>query len=505
MGKQATNKAVPALGRLDPHVLEIKALVDSNPAVKIPGAVSHVPIYPTIADMIASTGSPDLAYVAVPHHVHSMVLSQLFSAKVNVLKEKPLAMTAAEGQALALAAKNAGVRLGVSAQRRFSLRYMQVQAWLPKIGQVRAAHATDTIPMQKLDEGWRASRDLCGGGVVLDLGYHMLDQLVGLLGETFSVMGSTLIRSHDSSYDVEDTAYLSIRFGESTQSSVVLSRVGCHRQETLEIIGEKGTIRLDDNDQVTLTLTSGHHEVFHCTETSKDMLARTFSNFARTNNHYEDLERDLSVMRLIDAIYTLGARSTQTPTVTPSNTGITKWSWPRVTPQVELVVERQLHTALSIYDNSGVFGSFELAFKNFHGQGDAFALLHNSGTNALHALYYSAGITKGDEVVVPVYTFHATVSPLMQLGAVPVFVDADPETGNIRPDGIRAAITSKTKAVIVTHMWGVPCDMDAISQICSEAGVLLLEGEHWSIRSVRLFLMRFDRFRLLTRTRCERF
>jgi perosamine synthetase len=137
---------------------------------------------------------------------------------------------------------------------------------------------------------------------------------------------------------------------------------------------------------------------------------------------------------------------------------------------------RQLDATLSIYDNGGVFGKFEADFKVAMGAPNDFALLHNSGTNALHALYYSVGIGKGDEVIVPVYTFHATVSCLMQLGAIPVFVDALLDSGNINPVGIRAALTTQTKAVVVTHMWGQPCAMEEISRLCKDANVTLLEG-----------------------------
>ena len=86
------------------------------------------------------------------------------------------------------------------------------------------------------------------------------------------------------------------------------------------------------------------------------------------------------------------------------------------------------------------------------------------------------GIGKGDEVIVPVYTFHATVSCLMQLGCIPVFIDCLSDTGNIGLEGIRAALTPRTKAVIVTHMWGQPCAMSEIAELCKDANVLLLEG-----------------------------
>jgi dTDP-4-amino-4,6-dideoxygalactose transaminase len=116
---------------------------------------------------------------------------------------------------------------------------------------------------------------------------------------------------------------------------------------------------------------------------------------------------------------------------------------------------------ISIYGSGGVFHDFETEFKEFHGVPNSFALLHNSGSNALQSLYFAARFMPGDEVISPVYTFHVTASPAMHFGIRPIFCDCD-DTGNISPQAIKQAITPRTKAVVITHMWGVPCDIPAI-------------------------------------------
>ena len=98
----------------------------------------------------------------------------------------------------------------------------------------------------------------------------------------------------------------------------------------------------------------------------------------------------------------------------------------------------------------------------------------NSGTTSLWVLYGALGLQPGDEILVPSYTFFATSSPMIHWGLVPVFCDADDE-GNFDPAEIRRKLTDKTRAVMVTHMWGLPCDMLAIKNICDEEGLLLLE------------------------------
>lgn len=146
--------------------------------------------------------------------------------------------------------------------------------------------------------------------------------------------------------------------------------------------------------------------------------------------------------------------------------------WPRITEAVEQAVIRQLHTTISIYDRSGIIEEFETTFARYHGR--RYALLSNSGTNAIYSMYEGLGLEQGDEVICPVYTFFATVSPLMHTGATPVFCDCD-DDGNINPAEIEKLITPRTKAIIVTHMWGIPCDMDAIVSICRKNNLHLLE------------------------------
>jgi len=148
------------------------------------------------------------------------------------------------------------------------------------------------------------------------------------------------------------------------------------------------------------------------------------------------------------------------------------FSWPPITKKVEREVVKQLYKSISIYDRSGIIKEFEDAFCKYHDR--KYGLLCNSGTNAIHSMYVAAGFMTGDEVICPAYTFFATVSPLLFTGAKPVLCDCD-DNGNIDPEEIIKHITPKTKGVMVTHMWGIPCQMDKIVQICKDNNLILLE------------------------------
>ncbi|RPJ39658.1 MAG: DegT/DnrJ/EryC1/StrS family aminotransferase [Planctomycetaceae bacterium] len=113
--------------------------------------------------------------------------------------------------------------------------------------------------------------------------------------------------------------------------------------------------------------------------------------------------------------------------------------------------------------------SFEESFAEFLGQG-AYCTATSSGTAALHMALLAAGIGPGDEVIVPSLTFVADINVVRLVGASPVLVDCTSyDDWNISPEGIAAAVTPRTKAILVVHYAGYVCDMDAIEAAIHEA------------------------------------
>jgi perosamine synthetase len=103
------------------------------------------------------------------------------------------------------------------------------------------------------------------------------------------------------------------------------------------------------------------------------------------------------------------------------------------------------------------------------------ATVVSNGTAAIHLALLALGIKAGDEVIVPTFTYVATANAILYIGAVPVFVDSERETWQIDPADIERKITSKTKAVLVVHLYGHPCDMDPIMGICKRHNLFLVE------------------------------
>jgi dTDP-4-amino-4,6-dideoxygalactose transaminase len=146
--------------------------------------------------------------------------------------------------------------------------------------------------------------------------------------------------------------------------------------------------------------------------------------------------------------------------------------WPIITPETEAAVIRQLHRTVSIYDRSGIIEEFESEFARRHKI--PFALTTSSGTAALHSAFFALGIGPGSKVLCPNYTFLATVTPLMSLGAQPIFCDSDAD-GNLDPNELEKYREDDIAAVVVTHMWGLPSSMPAIHAFCRRSNIRLIE------------------------------
>lgn len=109
------------------------------------------------------------------------------------------------------------------------------------------------------------------------------------------------------------------------------------------------------------------------------------------------------------------------------------------------------------------------------------AVATSSGTTALHMALLAHGIGPGDEVITTPFTFIASVNSILFVGASPVFVDIEEDTFNIDPALVQAALTPRTKAVMPVHLYGQPCDMDAIMSIAQEHGLIVIEDSAQAI------------------------
>jgi len=148
-------------------------------------------------------------------------------------------------------------------------------------------------------------------------------------------------------------------------------------------------------------------------------------------------------------------------------------SWPSFTQEEASSIQRVLLSNKVNYWTGKECRKFEKEFASWSESKYAVAL--GNGTLALDVAFNALNIVDGDEVIVTSRTFIASISSIVNAGAVPVFADVDLSSQNITPSSIRSVITDKTKAIVCVHLAGWPCDMDEIMAIANEYGLYVIE------------------------------
>ena len=147
--------------------------------------------------------------------------------------------------------------------------------------------------------------------------------------------------------------------------------------------------------------------------------------------------------------------------------------WPSFTAEEAQAVSRVLLSNRVNYWTGNECRQFETEFAAWAGVDHAIALAN--GTVALDLALHGLGIGPGDEVIVTPRTFIASVSCVVSAGATPVFADVDRDSGNITAQTIAAVLSARSRAVIVVHLAGWPCDMDPIMALADRHGLKVIE------------------------------
>lgn len=147
--------------------------------------------------------------------------------------------------------------------------------------------------------------------------------------------------------------------------------------------------------------------------------------------------------------------------------------WPQFDDEMTNAVTEVLRSGKVNYWTGKNVRCFEKDFAEF--VGGNFGVAVSNGTVAVELALHAVGIEPGDEVIVPPRTFIATASAVAMLGARPVFADIDSVSGNVTAETIAAVTTPKTRAIIVVHAAGWPCEMDPITELARERGIRVIE------------------------------
>jgi len=150
-----------------------------------------------------------------------------------------------------------------------------------------------------------------------------------------------------------------------------------------------------------------------------------------------------------------------------------KKRWPEITEEDKAAVMAVLERGVL----SGVDGPEAVGLERDWAAftGSRYVLSFNSGTAALHAAIFAAGVGPGDEVITSAFSFSGTFHAILAQNAIPIFVDIDPRTYNIDVQQIEARITERTKALLPVHIHGLPADMDEIMALAKKYDLVVIE------------------------------
>jgi dTDP-4-amino-4,6-dideoxygalactose transaminase len=148
--------------------------------------------------------------------------------------------------------------------------------------------------------------------------------------------------------------------------------------------------------------------------------------------------------------------------------------WPRIeASDIERLADQLRAGVLTEMTGHALIREFEARVARL--TGTRYGLTTNSGTSALHCALAGAGVEPGDEVVVPALGYIGCAAVVVHQGAIPIFADVDPLTFNVDAATVAAALSDRTRAVIVVHLHGLPAPMDELHELCADTGVALVE------------------------------
>lgn len=247
-GRQMQNDHLPALMSI--AGVRAAAVIDPNP-VALQATASRVMAagYTQLQSALDAV-DPDAALVCLPHSEYRDVLEVLATRGIPTLKEKPLARSLPEGLGFIRRYEEAGTYLQLCVQRRFSDLYRTCQALIEQIGNVYSVYAEYTLNLRSLDKaalGWRADREISGGGATLDLGYHTVDLLTYLFGEPDRVYAQQNFSSIPGDYDIDDSVKALFTYRDGAINANLFATLIYRRKgERVRIFGDQGYVSIDD-------------------------------------------------------------------------------------------------------------------------------------------------------------------------------------------------------------------------------------------------------------------
>ena len=244
---------------------ELVAVCDTDPERRSAALSTYgVPAFEDYRDML-DTAAPDVVHITTPHHEHAAMAIDCLRRGVNVVLEKPLAHTLAEGERLLAAAADSTARIGLCFQNRYNAPVQEMRRLLDsgELGKVLGASATVMWHRDAdyyLSRPWRGSWGGGGGGLMMNQAIHTVDLLQWLVGDVVSLSGSASTHALGDAIEVEDTAEFAALHSNGARSVFYATLANTvNAPVTLDIETEKAALSL--RGDLTVTYDDGRNHV----------------------------------------------------------------------------------------------------------------------------------------------------------------------------------------------------------------------------------------------------
>lgn len=315
LGIQCKTELTPAILNLE-GLVDVVAVCDTNKDSVI-AELKMLPFsdiktyrdYNTLfQDTLSGKLALDAVVVSVPHHIYGDIVEKAISANVMVFKEKPFAHDLKEAKKISHQSIKEHVQIYTVTKRQFYPSYTKGLQLLREgaIGTPYMYNVRHFIPHGNLYQGWRSTIDVSGGGVFMDMGYHLLDVLIRYFGE---IKQANLYWSNTAKpefiYEVEDAASLLCQHQKGVHGVFQVAALSGPKEESIEIRGTKGRL-IVSKDKVTLYDVHGdENQSFDLKADSVIACTKAMSQFFLNdiNIWSENLSHNMQVMHAIDMAY----------------------------------------------------------------------------------------------------------------------------------------------------------------------------------------------------------
>jgi predicted dehydrogenase len=242
LGKQGGGNFLPCLQQ-SPY-FELTSLCDisqNNLALAKQAVNEKVALYNNPMEMLHKE-KLDSVILALPHDQYLPVIKAAAQKKINILKEKPYAMNLTEAYEITDIIREAEINFMVSCQFRFEPMYVKIKQLLSSIGAIHLIRLWYNISSSKPNANWRAYKNTAGGGVLLDIGYHLVDLLLWYFNEGITIQFAQSSNKFPMRYELEDTASVNFNLRNNIRGDFTVSCIYPYKSVGILLAGEDGSI-----------------------------------------------------------------------------------------------------------------------------------------------------------------------------------------------------------------------------------------------------------------------